>query len=104
MKFVCYFFDILANKILNTCHSRDIFKRRFVVYDNIAVGMTIRDKYSFDLLESIESRQMVLNLSSFQNYLKYTWFLIFTANHSKHPGLAHLHEWKVINRRWCNNY
>ena len=67
MEFVCYFFDILAHKILNTCHSRDNFQRRFVVDEKSAVGMNIRDKSSFDLLESIESCQMILNLSSSKN-------------------------------------
>ena len=65
-----------------------------MVDDKSAVGMTIRDKSSFDSLDSIESRQMVFNLSSSQKYHKYKWFPIFTANHSQHPGLAHLHEWK----------
>ena len=37
---------------------------------------------------------MVKNLSASQKYIKYTWFLTFTANHSAHPGLKFLHHWK----------
>ena len=101
MEFMCYYFDILANKLLNTCHSRDIFQRGFVVDDKSSIGMSVKDKDSSNLSESIDSRQMVLNLSSSQKYVKYTWFLTFTANHREHPGLAHLHEWKT-SMKWTN--
>ena len=63
--------------------------------------MTVHDKSSSDLSESVDSRQMVFNLSSSQKYVKYTWFLTFTANHSKHPGFAHLHKRKE-SMKWTN--
>ena len=63
--------------------------------------MSIQDKDSSNLSKSVDSCQMVLNLSSSQKCVKYTWFLTFMANHSKHPGLAHLHEWKSSNK-WTN--
>ncbi|MDB4430361.1 hypothetical protein N9140_00205, partial [bacterium] len=59
-----------------------------------AYGMTVRDKGHSNLSQSVDSRKMVLNLAGSQKYIKYTWFLTITANQSKHPGLAHLHEWK----------
>ena len=89
--------------IINTCHFRDIFQRSFVVDDKSTTGMSIRDKDSSNLSESVDSRLMVLNSSSSQKYVKYTWFLTFTANHSQHPGLAHLHEWKSSDK-WTKNY
>ena len=45
---------------------------------------------------------MVLNLAASQKYIKYTWFLIFTANQSEHPGLSHLHQWKNSSK-WTKN-
>ena len=45
---------------------------------------------------------MVQNLSSPQNYIKYAWFLTFTANQSEHPGLSHLHEWET-SMNWSSN-
>ncbi len=35
-------------------------------------------------------------------YIKYTWFLTFTANQSEHPGLLYLHEWKN-SMKWTKN-
>ena len=56
--------------------------------------MSIRDKNHTKLSGSVDSRKMVLNLAASQKYIKYTWFLTFTANQSEHPGLSHLHQWK----------
>ena len=70
-------------------------------YDKSAVDMTVCDKPPSYLSESVDSRQMVLNSYSYQKYVKCTWFLAFMANHSQHPGLAHLHEWKE-SMKWTN--
>ena len=56
--------------------------------------MSVRDKGHTTLNRSVNSRKMVLKLASSQKYIKYTWFLTFTANQSEHPGLSHLHQWK----------
>ena len=45
---------------------------------------------------------MVRNLSASQKYIKYTWFLTFTANHSAHPGLNFLHKWKT-SKEWTKH-
>ena len=45
---------------------------------------------------------MLQNLSSSKKYIKYTWFLTFTANQSEHPGISHLHEWKT-SMNWSSN-
>ena len=92
--FMCMYFDQLANMALNNNHSRDLFQRGFVVDNKSACGLSAREKNHSDLSGSIDSRKMVLNLSASQKYIKYTWFLTFTANHSEHPGLHFLHHWK----------
>ena len=64
--------------------------------------MSVRDKGKSGLDGSIDSRQMVHNLSSSQKYIKYTQLLTFTANQSEHPGLSHFYEWKT-SMNWSSN-
>ena len=85
-------FDQLANIAINGFHSRDIYQRGFVVDNKSATGLNLRDKDRKDLEGSVDSKLMVLNLSASQEYIKYTWFLTFTANQKDHPGLCHLHK------------
>ena len=77
---MCYNFNQLGNKVLNSGHSRDVFERGFVVDDKKPNGMSVRDKNTSELSGSIDGRQMVQNLAASQKYIKYTWFLTFTAN------------------------
>ena len=100
--FMSYYFDELGNMALSNCHSRDIFQRGFVVDDKSSTGMSVRDKGHTNLSGSVDSRKMVRNLSTSQKYIKYTWFLTFTANQSEHPGLATLHNWKS-SLEWLRN-
>ena len=86
-KFMCFYFDQLANMALNEHHSRDIFERGFVVENNSVSGLGVRDKASSYLAGSVDSGRMIFNLSASQKQIKYTWFLTFTVNHSEHPGL-----------------
>ena len=97
--FMCMYFDQLANMALNNNHSRDLFQRGFVVDNKSACGLSARDKGHTDLSGSVDSRKMVLNLSASQKYIKYTWFLTFTANHSQHLGLHFLHQWN-FKKQW----
>ena len=99
---MCYYFDFLCNMTLNKHHSRDVFEIGFVVDNKSDSGMSVRDKGKSELAGSINSRQMVQNLSPSQKYIKYTWFLTFTSNQSEHPGLSHLHEWKT-SMNWSSN-
>ena len=100
--FMCNYFDQLGNVALGQCHSRDIFERGFVVDNRSAIGMKVREKDHTKLDGSVDSRKMVRNLSASQQYIKYTWFLTFTANQSEHPGLEHLHLWKN-SMKWLKN-
>ena len=81
------YFDQLANTSLNNNHSRYLFQRIFDVDNKSTCGLSTREKGHTDLSGSVGSRKMVPNLAASQNYIKYAWFLTFTANHSEHPGL-----------------
>ena len=91
---MCFYFDELGNKMMNNYHSRDVFRRDFVVDNKSPNGIELGQSNQSNLTGSVDSRKMVLNLSASQEYIKYSWFLTFTANHSEHPGLSHLHCWK----------
>ena len=94
---MCYYFYSLGSMIVNKHHSRDVFERGFVV-DN----RSVRDKVKSELAGSIDMILMVQNLSYSQNYIKYIWFLTFTANQIEHPVLSHLHKWKT-SMNWSSN-
>ena len=100
-KFMCFYFYQLANMALNENHSRDLFERGLVVDNKSASGLSVRDKAISSLSGSVDSRRMVCNLSVSQKYIKYTWFLTFSANHSEHPGLHFLHKWKQ-SKEWTS--
>ena len=68
-----------------------MFERGFGVDSKSACGMPVRDKEHTNLSESVDSRKMVMNLSTAQKYVKFTWFLTITCNQKEHPGLAHIH-------------
>jgi predicted GIY-YIG superfamily endonuclease len=101
--FMSFNFDILGNMALNTCDSRDVFQRGFVVDNKSISGLSVRDRGHANLSESVDSQQMVLNLAASQQYIPWTWFLTLTANQSAHPGLAFLHAWKN-SKEWTKNF
>ena len=84
--------------VMSKCHSHDIFERGFVVDNNSAYGMSVREQNHTKLSGSVDSRRMVMNLALSQKYIKYIWFLTFTANQIEHPGLSHLHQWKTSSK------
>ena len=102
--FMCLYFDQLANMSLNNNHSRDVLEREFVVDNKSPCGVGVHDKASSTLSGSVDSKRIVINLSASQKYIKYTWFLTFTANHSAHPGLHFLHKRKTSKEQTLPNY
>ena len=44
MVFMIYYFYMLGNKLLNSCHSKDLFGRGLMVDNESSVGISIRDK------------------------------------------------------------
>ena len=78
--FVCFYFDLLSNIVLSTCHSRDIFEQGFTVDNKRAFGMSEHDKGHTELSESVYIHHILRNLSSSQKYVNYTWFPTFLAN------------------------
>ena len=96
------FFDELGNMDLNSCYSREIFQRGFVVDNKSTRGMAVREKGHTNLAECVDSQKMVMNLATSQKYIDWTWFLTFTLNQKDHPGLYNIHEWKS-SMKWTSN-
>lgn len=91
---MCFYFDFLSNMLLSSEDFQDLSERGFKVDDTSASGLGVQEKGSFSLNESVDSRHKVLNLSTSQRYVIYTWFLTLTCNQSMFPGVGHLHDWK----------
>ena len=87
-------YDILANIALSKGDSRQIINRGFQVDVNSPVGLSVRNNNQSALTESVDSYDMVRGLAASQEYTNWDWFITFTCNHSKTPGVNFLHEWK----------
>ena len=61
--------------------------------DDDSGGLGIRAKNDSALLESIDSRQMVCNLSASQKFMKMDFFLTFTCNQREHFGTKPIKLW-----------
>jgi hypothetical protein len=56
--------------------------------------MSLRNKEQNDLLESVDSHQVALDLAAAMPHVKFDIFLTFTCNQKLHPGMKHLHKFK----------
>ena len=53
-------------------------------------GLALNNRSNDRLYDSVDSKKMVRNLCSSQKYHKQTFFLTFTCNQKKHPGIKKL--------------
>ena len=67
--------------------------RGLTASDDDSGGLGIRAKNDSALLESIDSRQMVCNLSASQKIMKMDFFLTFTCNQREHFGTKPIKLW-----------
>ena len=66
-RFIAYSYDVLTNLSVNHSDTRIVLNRCLTASDDDSGGLGIRAKNDSALLESIDSRQMVCNLSASQN-------------------------------------
>ena len=69
---MCFYFDELGNRMMNNYHSRDVFRRGFVVDNKSLNGIGLRQSNQYNLNGSLDGRKMVLNFSASQEYIKYS--------------------------------
>ena len=97
-KYLSWAFDELANLTLNGVHSREAYRRGFVVDNTSGCGMTVRERGS-DLNESVDSHIMVRNLAMSQKYVKWTLFFTDTCNQRDRPGVKNVTAW-LASKKW----
>ena len=66
-------------------------------------GLDLRGKEDSNFLHSIDSREMVKNLCSSQEFFEWDVFLTFTCNVRKHFGAKPMQEW-LDNDEWKKSH
>ena len=93
--FLSFMYDVQANKVAGGIDSRIISRNGFVVDVKSSSGISTRGKEESKINESVDSHQAALDLAGSQPFVEFDWFFTFTGNQAEHPGLSHLHEWKM---------
>ena len=102
-RFISYSYDALVNLTCNKSDTRLILNRGLTVDTNAASGLGVRCKNDTSLFNSIDSKQMVKNLSASQKHHKMDFFLTFTCNQKSHFGLAPIKNW-IDSDKWEEHY
>ena len=95
----------MTNLSVNHQDSRIVLNRGLTVgEDNKNNGLALRGSNDSSLLGSIDSKQMVKNLSSSQRYIgSHDFFITLTCNMKKHFGTAPIKAW-VDGDDWLQHY
>ena len=95
----------MTNLSVNHQDSRIVLNRGLTVSeDKQNNGLALRGSNDTSLLGSIDSKQMVKNLSSSQRYIgSHDFFITLTCNMKKHFGTAPVKAW-VDSDDWLQHY
>ena len=66
-------------------------------------NIKLRGSNDSELLGSVDSKEMVKNLCTSQSHIKWSYFLTFTANHTRHFGLRKIRKW-ITEKRWKDSF
>ena len=100
--YVIFCHDSCCSIASNHCDTRK-FGNGMTAADDSVGGLDLRSKEDSNFLHSIDSRQMVKNLCSSQEYFPWDFFLTFTCNMRKHFGTKPIREW-LDNDEWKQHY
>eukprot|EP00957_Ditylum_brightwellii_P067954 5158834-Ditylum_brightwellii.AAC.1 len=98
-RYIVYYYDKLTKLSVNHSNTCIVLNQGLTSAEDKTGGLGVCAKNDFELLESIDSKQMVKNLCALQKYHKMDCFLMFTCNQKKHFGTAPLSEW-IDSREW----
>ena len=85
-RYISFSYDTMTNLAVNHEDSRIVLHRGLTVDKDSDIGLGVRGKKNGDssLLESIDSKQMVKNLSSAEKYIdSFDFFITLTCNMKK---------------------
>lgn len=101
--YIAFCYDMLSNLTMSYNDSRIVLNRGFTVDQGSSTGLGVRCKKDSSLFDSVDSKQMVKNLSASQKYHSMDFFLTFTCNMKKHFGVSFLKNW-IDGVEWENYY
>ena len=88
-RYISFSYDTMTNLSVNHNDAGIVLHRGLTVDDESDISIGVRGKKSGDsaILESIDSKQMVKNLSSSEKYIgKFDMFITLTCNMKQHFG------------------
>ena len=91
-RYLIFGYDILCSIAANHNDMRSSGKGMTAANDSVG-GLDLRGKDDSNFLHSIDSRQMVKNLCSSQEFFQWDIFLTFTCNMRKHFGTKPIRQW-----------
>jgi hypothetical protein len=95
-RYIAFSYDIMTNLAVNHEDTRIALHRGLTVDEDSESGLGVRGKSTGDsaILESIDSKQMVKNLSSAEKFIdKFDFFITLTCNMKKHFGTKVVKNW-----------
>ena len=98
-RYISWCYDIMTNAAVTHSDTRIALNRGLCYDDKELDGLSVRGKNDSALLESIDSNQMVRNLTAAQKYYLMDYFVTFTCNQKKHFGTKNIKNW-LDDREW----
>ena len=92
--FISASYDIQANLAMSGIDSRQVTRMGFRVNTKSKVGLQIGEGDESGLHESVDSRQMTMNLAATTGYMIWDYFFTLTGNQAQFPGIRLLHQFK----------
>ena len=102
-RYITHCYDVIANMLATHHDTRLIIERGLTVSNDKKKNLQVRGTNDSAILGSVDSKQMVKNLCTSQKYVKWSYFLTFTANHTRHFGLKIIREW-INSKGWTDTY
>ena len=93
----------MTNSAVTHSDTRIALNRGLHYNDSELDGLSVRGKNDSSLLESIDSNQMVRNLTAAQKYYMMDYFVTFTCNQKKHFGTKPIKTW-IDGDEWKQYY
>ena len=108
-RYISFCYDTMVNLTANHSDTRIVLNRGLHVGNNetnnpsSSTGLSVRGKIDSGMLESIDSKQMVKNLTAAQKFYLMDYFVTFTCNQKMYFGTKPIKEW-LDSGRWKKNY